>query len=119
EDAGVVSLKYFELFTSPLAWSIVGLAIVSVLFISATFLTFYASRADDHPALKLVRGYAIFWSTPTIIAGLTTFIYLGQHNSRHYENMMDLWWKLGLYVGFFILAMWLLYQGNRYGHGLI
>src|SRR5690625_547590 len=67
ENAGVVSLKYFELFTSPLAWSIVGLAIVSVLFISATFLTFYASRADDHPALKLVRGYAIFWSTPTII----------------------------------------------------
>lgn len=119
ENAGVVSLQYLELFTSPLAWSIVGLAIVSVLFISATFLTFYASRANDKPALKLVRNYAIFWSTPTIIAGLTTFIFLSQHNIRHYENMMDLWWMLGLSVAFFMLAMWLLYQGRRYGLAFI
>lgn len=119
ENAGVVKLEYLELFTSPLAWSIVGLAIVSVLFISATFLTFYASRANDQPALKLVRNYAIFWSTPTIIAGLTTFIFLSQHNSRHYENMMDLWWMLGLSVAFFMLAMWLLYQGKRYGLAFI
>ena len=119
ESAGVVSLKYLDLFTSPLAWSIVGLAIVSVLFISATFLAFYASRANDQPALKLVRSYAIFWSTPTIIAGLTTFIFLGQHNERHYENMMDLWWMLGLSVAFFMLAMWLLYQGRRYGLAFI
>lgn len=115
EEAGVVSLEYLKLFMSPLAWSIVGLAIVSVLFISATFLTFYASRANDQPALKLVRSYAIFWSTPTIIAGLTTFIFLGQHNNRHYDNMMDLWWMLGLSVAFFMLTMWLLYQGKRYG----
>lgn len=119
ENAGVVSLNYLELFTSPLAWSIVGLAIVSVLFISAAFLAFYASRANDQPALQLVRNYAIFWSTPTIIAGLTTFIFLSQHNSRHYENMMDLWWMLGLSVGFFMLAMWLLYQGRHYGLAFI
>lgn len=119
EENSVVSLRYLELFTSPLAWSIVGLAIVSVLFISATFLTFYAARANDKPALKVVRNYAIFWSTPTIIAGLTTFIFLGQHNSRHYDNMMDLWWMLGLSVAFFMLAMWLLYQGKRYGLAFI
>ena len=119
EKDGVVSLEYLELFTSPLAWSIVGLAIVSVLFISATFLAFYAARANDQPALKLVRGYALFWSTPTIVAGLTTFIFLGQHNERHYENMMDLWWMLGLSVGFFMITMWLLYQGRLYGLAFI
>ncbi|MBY7142096.1 cytochrome d ubiquinol oxidase subunit II [Virgibacillus sp. NKC19-3] len=119
EDGGAVSLQYLELFTSPLAWSIVGLAIVSVLFISSTFLTFYASYANDKPALKLVRNYALFWSTPTIIAGLTTFIFLSQHNERHFQNMMDLWWMLGLSVGFFMIAMWLLYQGKRYGLAFI
>src|SRR5699024_10290138 len=31
EENGAVSLQYLELFTSPLSWSIVGLAIVSVL----------------------------------------------------------------------------------------
>ncbi|MFD2043320.1 cytochrome d ubiquinol oxidase subunit II [Ornithinibacillus salinisoli] len=119
EEGGAVTLNYLDLFTSPLSWSIVGLAVVSVLFISATFLTFYASRANDHAALKLVRGYALFWSTPTIIAALTAFIFLGQHNERHFNNMMDLWWMLGLSVGFFMIAMLLLYAGKYYGLAFI
>ncbi|OPH58197.1 cytochrome D ubiquinol oxidase subunit II [Paenibacillus ferrarius] len=110
-----VSLDYWALFSNPLSWSIVGLAIVSVLFISACFLAFYASRAEDHTALKLMRTYALFWSTPAIIIALTAFIYLGQHNERHYQNMMDLWWMLALSVAFFMIAMWLLYRGRRYG----
>ncbi|MFD1361503.1 cytochrome d ubiquinol oxidase subunit II [Lentibacillus salinarum] len=119
EENGVVSLQYLELFTSPLSWSIVALSIVSVLFISATFLTFYASRAKDYPALKLVRKFALFWSTPAIIAALTAFIFLSQHNRGHYESMLDLWWMLGLSVGFFMTTAWLLYQGKYYGMAFI
>ncbi|SEQ63062.1 cytochrome bd-I ubiquinol oxidase subunit 2 apoprotein [Virgibacillus subterraneus] len=119
EKNGEVSLKYLELFTSPYSWSVVFLAIVSVLFISAAFLTFYAARARDYPALKLVRIYALFWSVPTIIASLTTFIALSQHNERHYEKMLDLWWMFGLSVGFFMLAIGLIYQGKRYGIAFI
>ncbi|WP_088051341.1 cytochrome d ubiquinol oxidase subunit II [Virgibacillus dakarensis] len=119
EENGVVSLKYFELFTNPYSWSVVFLAIVSVLFISATFLTFYAARANDRPALTLVRKYALFWSVPTIIASLTAFIALSQHNQRHYEAMLDLWWMFGLSVGFFLIAMALLYQGKHYGLAFI
>jgi cytochrome bd ubiquinol oxidase subunit II len=119
EESGTVSLDYFALFTSPYSWSVVFLAIVSVLFISATFLTFYAARANDFKALKLVRKYALFWGTPTIIAALTTFIALGQHNQRHYQNMFDYWWMFGLSVGFFMIAMWLIYQGRRYGLAFI
>ncbi|TRM12250.1 cytochrome d ubiquinol oxidase subunit II [Lentibacillus cibarius] len=119
EENGSVSLKYMELFTSPLSWSIVALSIVSILFISATFLAFYAARAKDLPALKLVRTFAMFWSTPTIIAALTTFIVLSQHNERHYENMLDLWWMFGLSVGFFLIAVWLLYRQKHYGLAFI
>ncbi|OWR30394.1 cytochrome D ubiquinol oxidase subunit II [Saccharibacillus sp. O23] len=115
ETNGVVTLDYLELFTSPLAWSIVGLALTSVLFISASFLAFYASRAEDRPALELMRGYALFWSTPTIIAAFTAFLYLSQHNERHFQNMMNLWWLLGLSVVFFLIVLWLLYKGRRYG----
>lgn len=119
ENDGVVSLDYMALFTSPYAWSVVGLAIVSVLFISASFLTFYAARANDSEALRLVRKYALFWSTPTIIAALTTFIALGEHNERHYNNMMDLWWVFGLSVGFFIIAIALIYAKKYYGWAFI
>jgi len=113
------SLDYWALLSSPLSWSIVGLAIVSVLFISAAFLAFYASRAEDHAALKLMRTYALFWSTPTIVIALTAFIFLGQHNERHFQNMMDLWWLLALSVACFMIAMWLLYRGGRYGMAFI
>lgn len=119
EAAGAVTLDYWALMTSPLSWSIVALAIVSVLFISGTFLAFYASRAGDQPALKLMRTYAMFWSTPTIIAAFTAFIYLSQHNERHFQNMMNLWWLLALSVGFFMIALWLLYNGRRYGLAFI
>ncbi|MEJ8303904.1 cytochrome d ubiquinol oxidase subunit II [Saccharibacillus sacchari] len=119
ETNGVVTLQYLELFTSPLAWSIVALAVTSVLFISASFLAFYASRAEDKPALDLMRGYALFWSTPTIIAAFTAVLYLSQHNNRHFQNMMDLWWLLGLSVVFFLIVLWLLYKGRRYGWAFI
>ncbi|WP_407269979.1 cytochrome d ubiquinol oxidase subunit II [Radiobacillus sp. PE A8.2] len=119
EENGAVRLDYLDLFTSPLAWSIVALAIVSLLFISATFLTFYASRAEDHAALALVRNYALFWSSPTIVAALTTMIALSQRNMRHFENMLDLWWMFGMSVGFFIVSYWLLYKGKYYGIAFI
>lgn len=119
EKGDSVSLEYWTLFTSPYSWSVVGLAIVSVLFISAVFLAFYANRARDTNALKLLRKYALFWSTPTIILALTTFIALGEHNQRHYDNMIDLWWVFGLSVGFFVIATGLVYVGKYYGLAFI
>ncbi|MDC3412766.1 cytochrome d ubiquinol oxidase subunit II [Aquibacillus sp. 3ASR75-11] len=115
ETENGVILMTKKLLTSPYSWSVVFLAIVSVLFISATFLTFYANRANDKQALALVRNYALFWSVPTIIASLTTFIALSQHNPRHYMNLIDLWWVFGLSIGFFSLAIWLIFQGKLYG----
>ena len=115
EENGTVSLQFAELFSSPLSWSIVVLAIVSVLFISAAFLSFYANRAQDTESLKIVRGYTLFWGTPMIVSALTAFIAISQHNERHFSNMMDLWWLLGLSVGFFMIAMWLIYRGKYYG----
>ncbi|WP_042220628.1 cytochrome d ubiquinol oxidase subunit II [Oceanobacillus manasiensis] len=119
EINGTVSLDYLALFTSPYSWSVVFLALVSVLYISATFLVYYAARADDQKALQLVRKYALFWATPTIVASLTTFIALGQHNPEHYDKMLDLWWMFGLSVAFFMIAMWLVYIGKYYGWAFI
>jgi len=113
-DNGVQLLTQ-ELLTSPYSWSVVFLAIVSVLFISAAFLTFYANRANDKPALELMRKYTLFWSSPTIIASLTTFIALSQHNHRHFEKMLDLWWMFGLSVAFFLGAILLIYNQKRFG----
>ncbi|MYL32964.1 cytochrome d ubiquinol oxidase subunit II [Pontibacillus yanchengensis] len=119
ETSNGVRLLTGELLTSPYSWSVVFLAIVSVLFISSAFLTFYANRANDKPAMELVRKYMIFWSSPTIIASLTTFIAMSQHNHRHFEKMLDLWWMFGLSVAFFLGAVFLVYQKKRFGLAFI
>lgn len=119
ETENGVQLLFGELFSSPYSWSVVFLAIVSVLYISAMFLTYYAHRAGDRPALEIVRKYALFWSSPTIIASLTTFIALSQQNPEHFQRAIDLWWVFGISVGFFITALFLVYTGRFYGWAFI
>ncbi|KGX88794.1 cytochrome d ubiquinol oxidase subunit II [Pontibacillus litoralis] len=119
ETADGVHLLTGELLTSPYSWSVVFLAIVSVLYISSAFLAFYANRANDLPARDLVRKYMLFWSSPTIIASLTTFIFMSQHNERHFEKMLDLWWMFGLSVAFFLAALYLVYQKKQFGLAFI
>ncbi|SFG68976.1 cytochrome bd-I ubiquinol oxidase subunit 2 apoprotein [Halobacillus alkaliphilus] len=119
ETENGVHLMYGELFSSPYSWSVVFLAIVSVLYISSMFLAFYAKRAGDQPALDLVRKYALFWSSPTIIASLTTFIALSQQNPEHFQRAIDLWWVFGISVAFFMAAVFLIYQGKYYGWAFI
>ncbi len=108
-----------KLFTSPYSWSVVVLAIVSVLFISSSFLTYYASRAQDRKALGLVRKFALFWIGPTILASLLVFASLGKHNPGHFEKALDLWYLFGLSLLFFCIAFILLIKGKRYGLSFI
>ncbi|MGP4062204.1 cytochrome d ubiquinol oxidase subunit II [Halobacillus litoralis] len=119
ETANGVQLLFGELLTSPYSWSVVFLAIVSVLYISSMFLTYYADRAGDEPALEIVRKYALFWSSPTIIASLTTFIALSQQNMDHFQRAIELWWVFGISVGFFMIAVFLVYTGKYYGWAFI
>lgn len=119
ETENGVQLLYGTLLSSPYSWSVVFLALVSVLYISAMFLSYYAHRAGDGSALQLVRKYALFWSSPTIIASLTTFIALSQQNMDHFERALDLWWIFGISVAFFMIAVFLVYQGRYYGWAFI
>ncbi|MFC3884282.1 cytochrome d ubiquinol oxidase subunit II [Bacillus songklensis] len=109
-----------ELFTNFYSWSVVILAIVSVLFISASFLTYYAHRADDQKALELLRRFALFWSPPTILASFLVFVSLKQHNVRHFENILDrYWWMFMLSLLCFLIASVLIWMRCRYGTAFI
>ncbi|MGM0873485.1 MAG: cytochrome d ubiquinol oxidase subunit II [Bacillota bacterium] len=108
-----------ELFTSFYSWSVVLLAIVSVLFISAAFLTYYADRANDRQALTLLRRFALFWAPPTILASLLVFISLQQHNPRHFDHAIGIWWMFALSLLFFLLATWLIFKKRNYGTAFV
>jgi cytochrome d ubiquinol oxidase subunit II len=104
-----------KLFTSFYSWSVVFLAIVSVLFISAAFLTYYADRAGDAESMRIMRKFSLFWSVPTILASLLVFISLQRHNFRHFENMIDIWWMFLLSFACFLGATHYIYHKKRFG----
>ncbi|GKV67043.1 MULTISPECIES: cytochrome d ubiquinol oxidase subunit II [Sporosarcina] len=108
-------LDYWLLFTSPLTWSIVVLSLAATLYISATFLTWYANKAKDQEATQLLRKYALIWALPTMIAAGGIIFELRKHNSLHYENIQRFWPLFLLSFIMFLGTLGLLWKGRRYG----
>jgi cytochrome bd ubiquinol oxidase subunit II len=108
-----------RLLVSPYSWSVVFLAIVSILYISASFLTFYADRAGDIPARERLRAYALFWSFPTILASLWVFWSLSRHNPTHFEKAVVLWWMFAASFLCFLVAVWLVWKRRHLGTAFI
>ena len=92
-----LDLNWFELLLSPYSWSVVFLAIISVLYISSGFLTYYASKANDKPAYGLLRYWFLFWGPPMIAISLFVFLSLRLQNETHfYTAVFDYWWMFAL-----------------------
>ena len=92
-----LDLNWFELLLSPYSWSVVFLAIISVLYISSGFLTYYASKANDKPAYDLLRYWFLFWGPPMIAISLFVFLSLRLQNETHfYTAVFDYWWMFAL-----------------------
>lgn len=108
-----------RLLLSPYSWAVVLLAIVSILFISASFLTYYADRARDRDATKLLRSFALGWSLPTIFASFLVFLSIRNHNAEHFMKMLDVSWLFLLSFGSFLVALALLFQRKYYGWAFI
>jgi cytochrome d ubiquinol oxidase subunit II len=114
-----VSLLMEELFFSTYSWAVVLLAVSSVLFISSTFLTYYADRAEDSKALEWLRSFALWGAVPTIISSLFVFIALRNHNREHFQNTLEIWWMFGLSLVSFMIAIWLIWRQRNYGTAFV
>lgn len=112
-------LDYWVLFTSPLTWAIVVLSIAATLYISAVFLTWYANKARDVEATKLLRKYALIWALPTMITAGGIIVELRNHNPEHYSNIQTFWPMFLVSFIMFIGTVWLLWKRSRYGLAFI
>lgn len=113
-EAGPV-LDYWALFTSPFAWSIVILSFTSVLFISAVFLTWYASYAKNEKAEGFLRKNALIWALPAIGSGLGMIAMMRIHNGEHFARLLDVWWLFAVSLLLFIGVVYLVWKSKRYG----
>ena len=117
EQGNHFDLDWVQLLLSPFAWSVVFLAIVSVLYISSGFLTYYASKAKDKVAYKFMRQWFMFWGPPMIIISLFVFLSLRIQNSNHFYNAIThYWWMFAISFIFFLIAV-ILNMIKKY-HGL-
>lgn len=118
-ENGAPVLDYWTLFTEPLTWAVVLLSVTAVLYISATFLTWYANQAGDKEATRLMRKYALLWAFPLIITAAGIIVELRGHNPDHYEKLMNLWWMFALSFILFLLTVWFLWKKRNYGSAFI
>lgn len=115
DSGGKVTFLFSKLFTSTYSWTVVLLAIVSVLYISAMFLAYYADRAKDRNAFEVVRKYALVWSGPTILSSLLVFFAIRNHNPEHFEQMLNLAWMFVASFICFLIAVYLVWSKKRLG----
>lgn len=119
EHDGIVTLNWLRFFANPYTWSVILLALVSVLYISAMFLTYYANRAEDEAAFGVVRAYALAWSGPTILASVFAFFQLNHQNPVHFQNMVDIAWMFIASFICFAIAVYLVWRKIRLGLAFI
>jgi cytochrome d ubiquinol oxidase subunit II len=108
-----------KLFQSPYSWTVVFLAIVSILYISASFLTYYANKAGDKPAMEQLRKYSLFWSAPTILASILVFWGLSHHNPIHFAKAWDIRWVFACSFVCFLVAVFLMWKRKFFGFSFI
>lgn len=116
---GAPTLDYWKLYTSPFAWSIVVLSIVAVLYISAVFLTWYADKARDKEATKLMRKYALVWAAPLMIAAGGIIYELNFFNKELFARMIMMWPMFAASGILFVVTVYLVWQGKHYGAAVI
>ncbi|MEP9851612.1 cytochrome d ubiquinol oxidase subunit II [Staphylococcus aureus] len=105
-----LDLDWVELALSPYSWSVVFLAVISVLYISSGFLTYYAAKAKDTSAYSLLRYWFLFWGPPMIAISLFVFLSLRLQNEAHFLNAVyNYWWMFLLsficFIGTMLLTL--------------
>lgn len=118
-SAGKVTFLVRKLFSSTYSWSVVLLALVSVLYISAMFLSYYADRANDRGAFEVVRKYALAWSGPTILSSLLVFFAIRGHNADHFDRMISHAPMFVISFACFLVAVYHVWTRKRLGLSFI
>ncbi|MDN4068134.1 cytochrome d ubiquinol oxidase subunit II [Paenibacillus vini] len=119
EQDGKVILHWSSFFSNPYTWSVIILALVSVLYISAMFLAFYAGKAGDKDAFEVLRGYALLWSGPTILACVFAFFQINRQNPEHFRNMLNITWMFIASLICFLLAVYFIWKKKNLGWSFI
>ncbi|RYM04617.1 cytochrome d ubiquinol oxidase subunit II [Sporolactobacillus sp. THM7-7] len=108
-QTGSLSLFLKQLVTSVYFWTVMIIAVVSVFYISAMFLSLFA-RLNGNPSLsESMRHAALFWSMPTVVASGLVFLGLEYQNPSHFMAALNESWMFLLSLVCLLAAVALLF----------
>ncbi|MFD2171615.1 cytochrome d ubiquinol oxidase subunit II [Tumebacillus lipolyticus] len=114
EEGGRLVLLFGEVLKSPLQWSFVLFALLSVLFVSAVFLHFYASRAGSESAQAKFRQVALNTGLPALGAGAFLLLPLADHRPEHFLTLATEYSWLLLLSGFLFVNAYMFLQRGKW-----
>lgn len=114
EQDGKLVLLFGEVLKSPLQWTFVLFALLSVLFVSAVFLHFYASRAGSPVAREKFRLAALNTGLPALGAGAFILLPLANHRPEHFLAMSTEYSWLLLLSGFLFVNAYMFLQRGKW-----
>jgi cytochrome d ubiquinol oxidase subunit II len=116
EVDGKLVLLFEKVMTSPLQWTFVLFALLSVLFVSAVFLNFYATKAGSPVAAAKFRTVALNLGLPALGSGAFILLPLANVRPQHFLSIAtDYSWLLLISGAFFVTAYMLLQKNRRAG----
>lgn len=95
-------------------WLIIVLTIVSVLYISAVFLTYCANENGDFNGVRFFRNRALFWSVPTMaVIGIIALLVNG-YSFAGWRVFLETWWVFIISFCAFLGATHYLFHQHHY-----
>ncbi|UOE92590.1 cytochrome d ubiquinol oxidase subunit II [Alkalihalobacillus sp. LMS39] len=107
EENNQWSLHYTQLMTNPYTWSVIVLSLVSVLYISACFFTFYSHRAGQRPLTEQMKKRTFYTAGLVLLFSSVCLYFMNEHSPVFFERVMaySLIFSLA-----FIAALWTIYH---------
>ncbi|MFT8870934.1 MAG: cytochrome d ubiquinol oxidase subunit II [Sporolactobacillus sp.] len=90
-------------------WTVMIIAIVSILYISAVFFVGFAHICGKEALSDRMRNFALFWSMPTVIASGLSFLGLERQNSEHFAQALNHYWMFLLSLVCLLAAVTLVF----------
>ena len=105
EDGAHLDLNWVQLAISPFAWSVVFLAVITVLYISAGF-DIFCSKIKRYTRIFNCKKVAVALEYTNDYGLIICFLSLRIQNANHFTNAIyNYWWMFTLSLLCFIIAM--------------
>ncbi|MGZ4163821.1 MAG: cytochrome d ubiquinol oxidase subunit II, partial [Tumebacillaceae bacterium] len=113
KDNGKLVLLYDQVLQSPLQWTFMLFAFLSVLFVANVFLHYYARKAGAPVAAEKFRLFALNTGLPALGAGAFIMLPLATHRPEHFQTLATHYgWVLLLSGVLFVNAYMVLQRGK-------